>query len=294
MTYQLILGDYAYSSWSLRGWLLFEKFGLTATKRFVDFNGAGAFKPQTVGEQMADLAPARTVPTLVTPEGAVVWDSLAIAEELASRHPDAGHWPGDPRARATARTLAAEMHSGFADLRGECPMNLRVAYADFETSAAVAADLRRLETIWDHARATCGGDGPWLRGAYSAVDAFFAPVAARIAGYGLAVSDSAAAYVEAHLHDPAFRRWRAMGLVIGADLPWYARDFRKKAWPGPAPLAARAVGAGPAENAACPYSGKPVTDFLEIDGRVFGFCNPTCRDKTVADPEAWPAFTALL
>jgi glutathione S-transferase len=247
-----------------------------------------------VGEQMTDLAPARTVPTLVTPEGALIWESLAIAEELASRHPEAGLWPTDPLARATARTLAAEMHSGFADLRNECPMNLRVAYGDFETSPAVAANLRRLETIWDHARATCGSDGPWLCGDYSAVDAFFAPVAARIAGYGLTVSDSAAAYVGAHLHDPAFRRWRAMGLVIGADLPWYARDFKTTDWPGPAPRAAHAVASGPSENDTCPYSGKPVTDFLELDGRVFGFCNPTCRDKTVADPEAWPAFMALL
>ncbi|MGB5558026.1 MAG: glutathione S-transferase N-terminal domain-containing protein [Paracoccaceae bacterium] len=293
MTYHLILGDRSYSSWSLRGWLLFEKFGLQATERFVDFNGAGSFKPQTVGEQMADLAPARTVPTLITPEGALVWESLAIAEELATRHPGAGHWPGEAGARATARTLAAEMHSGFSALRAACPMNLRAAYRSYEPEAEVVADVRRLEAIWDHARSVAGGDGPWLFGAFSAADAFFAPVAARIAGYGLKVGAPAAAYVATHLADPAFRRWRAMGLAQGETLPWYARDHDQCDWPGPAPLPARAVAAGPSENAACPYSGKPVTQFLELDGRVFGFCNAFCRDKTVNDPEAWPKFMGI-
>ena len=173
-------------------------------------------------------------------------------------------------------------------------MNLRVSYDGFSPSQEVEADLRRLETIWDHARAACAPDGPWLCGDYSAVDAFYAPVAARIAGYGLQVSASAQAYVDAHLAHGPFRRWRAMGLVRGADLPWYARDYSQRPWPGPAPLEARAVERGVPENAACPYSGKPVTDLMEIDGRIFGFCNPFCRDKTVADPAAWPQFMALL
>jgi glutathione S-transferase len=286
MTYDLILGDRAYSSWSLRGWLLFENFGLACKSRFVDFTGS-------VADQLADLAPARTVPTLRTPEGAIVSDSLAIAEELGVRHPNAGLWPADPRARATARSLAAEMHSGFGPLRQHCPMNLRCAYTGYTPPEDVTADLRRLEAIWDHARATCAPDGPWLCGAYSAADAFFAPVAARIAGYGLQVSDSARAYAAAHLADPAFRRWRAMGQIDGPDLPWYARDHTQTDWPGPKPLPARSVETGPAENATCPYSGKPVTHFLDLNGRVYGFCNAFCRDKTVADPAAWPTFMAL-
>ena len=284
MAYELFIGDYAYSSWSLRGWLLFDRFGIPVSTRRVDFNTG------TVAEQLAPLAPARTVPTLRTPEGAVVSESLAIAEELATRHPEAGHWPTDPFARATARSLAAEMHCGFAALRSECPMNLRAAYAGFSPPRDVLADLARLEDIWAHARSVCAADGPWLCGAYSAADAFFAPVAARIAGYGLPVSGAARAYVAAHLADPAFRRWRAMGLVKGDDLPWYARDHARVPWPGPEPIPARAVDAGPGENETCPYSGKPVTHFLKAHGRVFGFCNAFCRDKTVADPEAWPAF----
>lgn len=288
MTYTLLLGDYAYSSWSLRGWLLFEKFGIPRRSKMLDFSG------QDVAAQLADYAPARTVPTVITPEGAVISESLAIAEELASRHPEAGIWPSDPRARATARSLAAEMHAGFGALRSECPMSLRQAYVNTSPSAGVLDDLARIETIWDHAFASVGGDGPWLCSAYSAADVFFAPVAARIAGFELPVGARAKAYVMAHLADPAFRRWRAMGLVRGATLPWYAQEYETGDWPGPAPKSARAVEGAEAENAACPYSGKPVTDVLEMDGRRFGFCNPFCRDKTVADPEAWPEFMALV
>ncbi len=282
MTYELVLGDRAYSSWSLRAWLLVERFGLPARMRFVSFSDA------SVEAQLADVAPARTVPTLVTPEGIAVAESLAIAEELASRHPEAGLWPATPALRALARALAAEMHAGFGALRAECPMNLRAAYRDVPVSEGVCADLDRLVVIWGHALRRSGG--PWLAGGYSIADAMFAPVAARIATYGLGVDEPAAAYVARHLEDPAFRRWRALSLVEGPDLPWYARDYPLRAWPGPVPLTARAVASGPSENADCPYSGRPVTHFMELGGRVFGFCNPTCRDKTVADPEAWPGF----
>ena len=222
----LLIGDRSYSSWSLRAWLLFERFGLPVTCRWVDFAGGD------VAGQLADVAPARTVPALHMDDGALLWDSLAIAEELAQRHPEAGLWPADPSARAMARSLAAEMHSGFTALREHCPMNLRTAYADCAPPPAVLADLARIETLWAHARTAHGADGPWLCGAYSVADAFFAPVAARIAGYSLPVGDTAAAYVAAHLADPAFRRWRAAGLAEGETLPWYARDWPTKPWPG--------------------------------------------------------------
>ncbi len=288
MTYELFIGDRAYSSWSLRAWLLFDRFDIPVKTRLVAFDGP------PVAEQLAGIAPARTVPTLRCEDGAVICESLAIAEELASREPAAGIWPEDPLARATARTLAAEIHAGFPALRGDCPMNLRRAYSGFEPSDEVRADLERLELIWDNARRTCGGDGPWLCGDYSAADAFYAPVAARIAGYGLPVSDPAWAYVGTHLADPGFRRWRAMGLAAGAELPQYRRDYAVIDWPGPPPLKARAATGGRPINDACPYSGKPVTHFLSLDGRIVGFCNAFCRDKTVADPAAWPAFLEVL
>ena len=227
MTHTILLGDYAYSSWSLRGWLLLHRPGLPYRVRLVDFLA------RDVAGQVAEAFPARTVPALVTPEGAVVWDSLAIAEELASRHPEAGLWPADPAARATARSLAAEMHAGFAPLRSWCPMNLRTAYAGCNPPPEVLADVARIETLWSHARRTCGGDGPWLCGAFSVADAFFAPVAMRIAGYSLPVGAEAAAYVAAHLADPAFVRWRRAGLAEGATLARYARSWPEKPWPGP-------------------------------------------------------------
>lgn len=284
MTYDLAIGDRSYSSWSLRGWLLFDAFGLpvqTHTARLYT---------DALPKLLESFFPARTVPALRLPDGTVVAESIAIAEELASRHPEAGIWPADPTFRAMARALAAEMHAGFAALRSHCPMNLRVSYQDCAPTEAVLADLARLETIWAWAREKSGG--PWLCGGYSAADVFFAPVAARIAGYGLPVGPETAAYVAAHLAHPSFRRWRAMGLAEGPDQEAYRRDHPTKPWPGPQPLAA-VPSEGPSENATCPYSGKPVTHFLRLDRRVFGFCNAFCRDKTAADPEAWPKFMTV-
>lgn len=285
MAYKLFLGDYSYSSWSLRAWMLFRRFGIPTDIEIVDFRAAD------VAEQMADKIPARTVPTLISTEGTVIWDSLAIAEELNDRHPEAGLWPADPALRALSRGLAAEMHASFGTLRNLCPMNLRTGYAKTPVTDALKADLDRIGLLWEHAIDRSGG--PWLCGAYSVADAFFAPVAARIAGYALPVPDNAQTYVAAHLADPAFRRWRAMGLARGTTLPWYDRDYATAPWPGPAPRPARPVETGTPENTACPYSGAPVTHLLETDGRSFGFCNAFCRDKTVNDPDAWPQFVAL-
>jgi glutathione S-transferase len=286
MIYDLVIGDRAYSSWSLRGWLFFDAFGIA-----VKTHSARLYTDE-LPTLLRDFHPGRTAPTMRTPDGVVVPETIAIAEELASRHPEAGLWPADPKKRAVGRALAAEMHAGFVALRSHCPMNLRVSYEGCAPPDAVLADLDRLQVIWDWARRETGSD-TWLCGDYSVADAFFAPVAARIATYNLPVGPRAMAYVMAHLSHPSFRRWRAMGLVDGADQDFYRRDYPRRDWPGPKPRSARAVDGGDAENAACPYSGKPVTHALELDGRRFGFCNVFCRDKTVADPEAWPAFMAL-
>ncbi|KAJ55071.1 glutathione S-transferase [Actibacterium mucosum KCTC 23349] len=288
MTYDLFIGDRTFSSWSLRGWLLFEKFDIPFKTTMVGLYSG------TMAQDLAPYAPARLVPTIQTPQGDPLQDTLAIAETLAEHHPEAGIWPADPSARVLARWVAAEMHSGFGALRSECPMNLGTGYNDFAVSDGVKADLERIETLWATARAKFGGTSPWLFGKYSAADAFYAPVAARIAGYGLPVSDAAQAYVAAHLSDPAFRRWRAMGLTKSYDFEPYPMDAEKAPWPGPAPLPAQAVDSGKnAENTLCPYSKKEMTHFLQVDGRVFGFCNAFCRDKTVNDPLAWSAFAEI-
>lgn len=224
----LAIGDRAYSSWSLRGWLLLDAFGLS-----VETRSARLYSPE-LPALLADFAPARSVPALRLDDGTLVMDSLAIAEELASRHPGAGHWPEEPRARAVARSLAAEMHAGFQALRGQCPMNLRVSYVETPVDEALRADLDRLERVWAWARETVGAEGPWLCGAYSAADAFFAPVASRVATYALPVSEAAQAYVDAHLAHPSFLRWRRASLADGADQPFYARAFPLRPWPGPA------------------------------------------------------------
>ena len=287
MTYDLVIGDRAYSSWSLRGWLLFDAFGIPVKTH------SARLYPDELALMLRDYFPAKTAPTMRTPDGTVIPETIAIAEELATRHPDAGHWPADPRARATARVLAAEMHAGFTALREHCPMNLRVNYTECAPPPEVLADLRRLETLWAWARTTTGSTTPWLCGAYSAADAFFAPVATRIATYNLPVNAEATLYVNAHLAHPSFRQWRAAGMVDGADQAFYHRDYPRRDWSGPVRLPAIAVSGTEAENSLCPYSGKPVAHVLELYGRRFGFCNALCRDKTVADPEAWPKFMAL-
>ncbi|WP_297971880.1 glutathione S-transferase, partial [uncultured Amaricoccus sp.] len=195
MAYVLAIGDRAYSSWSLRGWLAFAKFDIPVTPRL-----ARLYAPEFAALLAADFAPARTVPALRIEEAGgnlVLWDTLAIAETLAERHPERGLWPADPAARCLARSLAAEMHAGFTALRSACPMNLRRCYAGFVPDAAVLADLAQIEALWTAARTRHGGGEPWLFGAYSLADVFFAPVATRIATYGLPAGPAAMAYVEA-------------------------------------------------------------------------------------------------
>ena len=284
MTCELAIGDRAYSSWSLRGWLLLEAFGIPVRVR------RAQMRTDAFGALLSEFAPARTVPALRTAEG-VATDSLAIAEELAQRHPEAGHWPRAPGARALARSIAAEMHSGYGALRSACPMNLRTAWRGYEPSGEVLADLGRIAALWR--LAIEGSGGPWLFGAYCAADAFHAPVAARIAGYGLPVPEDAARYVALQMASEPFRRWRAMALHDGPDQAAYAMSLEPAPWPFAPEVTGEPTG-GPSQNASCPYSGEPASHFMALHGRAFGFCNAFCRDKTAADPLAWPEFRALL
>ena len=225
MTYDLLIGDRSYSSWSLRGWLLFAKFNVDATVHDTRF-----YIPQ-FQEDLKSFAPARTVPVMRLPEGGVVMDSLGMAETLAERHPDKGYWPKDSAARALARGMVAEMHSGYGALRSACPMNLRQSFIDFPVSDDIVGDLARIEQLWAAARALAT-DGPWLFGQYSIADAFFAPVAARMAGYGLPISEASKPYVVETISDPTFLEWRRRGLK---DEPqsFYDLPYEAGKWPGP-------------------------------------------------------------
>jgi glutathione S-transferase len=289
--YKLYVGDRAYSSWSLRGYLLLEAFGLPYTTRVAEM------QTEDFDALKREIAPGRLVPTIMADDiGHPVWESLAIAETLHERHPEAGIWPEDPSARAAARSLAAEMHSGFSALRNDCPMNLRRRYRGFQPSDAVRAEVARAEELWAWARARWSGEGAFLFGRFTAADAFYAPLATRLATYRLEVSADALAYMEAiHAH-LAFRRWRAMALATTKTLAHYEFDLPSDAPFGPAPRPAKAVVGVAATNAKCPYSGKPVAadSLAEIDGRVIGFCNTFCRDKSVPDADAWPKLAPLL
>lgn len=285
-SYRLLIGDPSYSSWSLRGWLCFAAFGIEASVHITRFYQSG-FRADLEAFIDAPAIALKTVPVVVASDGAVMSDSLTIVEELAQRHPKAGLLPHDPVRRARARAMMAEMHSSFMALRADCPMNSRLAYREMPISDKLQADLDRLETIW------AAREGPWLCGDYSAADAFYAPVAARLAGYGLPMSKNAADYVAQHLNHLPFRQFRALGLTYDKQ-DTYDRPYPIKNWPGPAPRAARATRRTDSVNSTCPYSGAPVRYFLEMEDRIFGFCNARCRDKTLQDPEAWPAFMALV
>ncbi len=225
MTYDLFIGDKTYSSWSLRGWLMFRKFDLPMREHMVGLYAA------TMAHDMADIAPARLVPAMRTPEGVVVGESMAMAETLADRHPEAGLWPVDPGLRATARWLVAEMCSGFTALRAECPMQLNHAYRGFTTSDALRADLARIETLFAHARTLSGTSRGPLFGAYSLADVFYTPVAARIIGHGLPVSEQVYTYALGLLSDPAVQAWRADGQTVTYDPEPYLLDLPSDPWP---------------------------------------------------------------
>jgi glutathione S-transferase len=208
MSLTLYIGNKNYSSWSLRGWLLLRAAGVPfeEVRLSLDFTAGSAFK-----RRIAEISPAHRVPVLLD-DGFAVWDTLAITEYVAERFPDRGVWPADLRQRARARSLCAEMHAGFGALRSHCPMNIEadlrsLGPAIMQNHPAVAADLQRIDAIWTEALRS--SSGPLLFGRFSAADAFFAPVAWRIRGHGLPVSDTSAAYIDRLLALPAMQQWEA-------------------------------------------------------------------------------------
>ena len=226
MTYDLYIGDRMFSSWSLRGWLLLEQFSLPCRVHEVGLY-TGSF-----AQDMAPLAPARLVPSLRLPDDNItISESLAIAETLAERHPEAGIWPAASASRAVARWLCAEMASGFTALRAACPMQLHSVWDGFAPSAAVQADLARLQQLWDYARTISGTQDGFLFGPYCAADAFFTPVATRIVGYQLPASPSAQNYCRQLLSQPAVKRWRADAQKTHYDPLPHDQNIPRLPWP---------------------------------------------------------------
>ena len=200
--YKLFIANKNYSSWSLRPWALLRGLGIAFQEEMHLFDGTSNYR------RYRTFSPSGKVPCLHDGDTAV-WDSLAIAEYLAERHP--GVWPADNAARVWARCACAEMHSGFATLRDECSMSVGVRIRLHHQSSGLRLDLQRLDELWNDGLTRFGG--PWLAGnTYGAVDAFFAPVAFRIQTYGLFLGETAQAYGSRLLAHPALRAWEAEAL----------------------------------------------------------------------------------
>jgi glutathione S-transferase len=200
--YDLYIANKNYSSWSLRPWALMRELEIGFREHLVPFGHEPSW------QSFRKISPTGKVPCLVDGD-TVVWDSLAIAEYLAERHDTV--WPKHPAARAWARSAAAEMHSGFSELRNRCSMSCGVRIGLHEYPAALGRDTARLGVLWNDGLRRFGG--PFLAGnAFTAVDAFFAPVAFRIQTYGLTLDPAAVAYADRLLGTRALSEWYAAGL----------------------------------------------------------------------------------
>ena len=208
---KLLIGNKCYSSWSLRAWLRLKAKGIAFAEQLVLLDEPG-FKDKVFA---AAPGSGGTVPTLIDGEVAV-WETLAIAEYLHDRFPQAGIWPADAPARAHARAISSEMHAGFLSLRNACPMNLGKRYAARDRGPGVARDVARITAVWRQARERFGAGGPFLYGEFSAADAMFAPVVTRLDTYAITVDAVSQAYIEAVLTLPAYRDWLAGALAE----PW--------------------------------------------------------------------------
>lgn len=209
---KLIIANKNYSSWSLRAWLALRATGQSFTEEQVLLGEIDTH------ERILQRSPSGKVPCLI--DGALaIWDSLAIIEYLAESHP--GLWPAKREERALARSISAEMHSGFMALRSRMPMNIRRSLPGRGLSPESEADIARIVQIWDHCLARRSSEGPYLFGAFSAADAMFAPVCFRFQSYGVEPGGPAGGYLAAMLAHPAMREWQAAAqqetAIVAAD-----------------------------------------------------------------------------
>jgi glutathione S-transferase len=200
--YTLVIGNKNYSSWSLRPWLAMRQAGLPFREVRIPL-----YTPESKA-QIRSYSPSGKVPCLV--DGALaVWDSLAICEYLAERHPQAKLWPADPHARAVARSISAEMHSGFQNLRSNMSMNCRKRFPGMGRTVEVAGEIERVQRSWGEAREKHSAGGPFLFGAFTIADAMYAPVVLRFRTYAVQLNPVCREYADAILALPAMQQWLA-------------------------------------------------------------------------------------
>jgi glutathione S-transferase len=218
---KLIIGNKAYSSWSLRGWLAAKQSGLPFEEMVVPLYDADWDKRREGDE----FAPSSGKVPILWDGDVVVWDSLAIVEYLNEKSGGTRFWPADDAARAMARSMAAEMHSGFAALRRKHSMNVRQVFPPSKPDDDVLADLTRIMELWAQARARFGGEGQFLFGDFGAADIMYAPVVTRIVTYSLPVARFATGYMDAVLHHPFMQDW-----IAGAqEEEWVIEQFEAPA-----------------------------------------------------------------
>jgi glutathione S-transferase len=219
---KLIIGNKAYSSWSLRGWLAVKQSGLPFEEITVPLFDE-EWERRREGNEFAPSG--GKVPVLwdgdVGGSGAVIWDSLAIIEWLADKTDRGRFWPEDEVARGMARSMAAEMHSSYPNLRRDYGMNVRKHFPPREISEEAKGEIARIMELWAQARARHGGGGPYLFGTFGAVDIMFAPVVTRFVTYSIPVPRFAAAYMEAMLSHPWMQEW----IQAAQDEPWVIEQY---------------------------------------------------------------------
>jgi glutathione S-transferase len=207
MTLKLVIGNKNYSSWSMRPWLALRASNIPFEEIFIPLYTGQADKDRILSHTRSGKVPA------LIDGDVTVWDSLAIIEYLAEGFPEAKLWPQDRAARAHARSISAEMHSGFMPLRNECGMNLHRPVRGIELSADARANIARVEEIWNDCRERYGKQGPFLFGAITGADAMYAPVVHRFRTYDIKVKPVAQAYLETMMALPAFKEWTEAGLA---------------------------------------------------------------------------------
>ena len=214
---QLAIANKNYSSWSMRPWVLLAQAGIAFDEIQLKFTDAGKV------EGIAPYSPTRQVPVLIV-DGEPVWDTLAIAETAAELFPHKQLWPSDARARQIARSICAEMHAGFRNLRGAMPMNIRASHPGKGMSPAVQQDIDRIVEIWQSCRARYGSGGDMLFGQFTIADAYYAPVATRFRTYAVTLPPVAQRYADALLELSAVREWIAQARreteFVRADEPY--------------------------------------------------------------------------